>query len=57
MIVREGGVWQNHVRTHARTYPIRKKTKVSENKAKGIKLTDKGSWKKHLNSLKCGLEC
>ena len=33
MIVREGGVWQNHVRTHARTYP-RKKTKVSENKAK-----------------------
>ena len=64
MIVREGGVWQNHVRTHARTYP-RKKTKVSENKAKrenenkakGIKWRDIRSWKKHFNRLKCGLEC
>ena len=64
MIVRERRVWQNHVQTHARAYP-RKKTKVSENKAKrenenktkGIKWRDIRSWKKHLNRLKCGLEC
>ena len=61
----EGGrVWQNHVQTHARAYP-RKKTKVSENKAKRenenktkrIKWRDIRSLKKHFNRLKCGLEC
>ena len=64
MIVRERKVWRNHVQTHARAYP-REKTKVSENKAKrenenktnGIKWRDIRSWKKHLNRLKCGLEC
>lgn len=50
-------------RTHERT--LEKKRKVSENKAKrenenktkGIKWRDIRSWKKHLNRLKCGLEC